>query len=159
MVVLYLAMYSDAIVALFIDRICEPMGAKVSSVLILVATSGSVFAILPGYSRVRYAAAADVHFLRIFARQHTHGSSLAGAVIMIGVPSAIACIFSLSGLISMLIVVQTMLQFMLQCVAVIVLRRRDVGRSATFRMPFFPPRGRDLYRGNQGGRVISRQER
>ena len=45
---------------------------------------------------------------------------------------------SLSDLINLLIVVQTMLQFMLQCVAVIVLRKRGIGGSEAFRMPFFP---------------------
>lgn len=55
-----------------------------------------------------------------------------------GVLSALACIFSLSDLISMLIVVQIMLQFMAQCVAVLVLRKRAIGGAETFRMPLFP---------------------
>lgn len=132
------AMHSDAIVALFIDRLYGPLGAKISSVLILVATFGSVFAILLGFSRVPYAAAANGHFFRIFARLHPRGGYPVVAVVMMGVLSAVACIFSLSDLISMLIVVQTMLQFMLQCVAVIVLRKRGIGGSEAFRMPFFP---------------------
>jgi amino acid transporter len=132
------AMHSDAIVALFIARIYGSLGAKISSVLILVATFGSVFAILLGFSRVPYAAAADGHFFKVFARLHPRGGYPIVAVITMGVLSALACIFSLSDLISMLIVVQTMLQFMLQCVAVILLRKRAIGGPEVFRMPFFP---------------------
>lgn len=132
------AMHSDAIVALFIDRLYGPLGAKFSSVLILIATFGSVFAILLGFSRVPYAAAADGHFFRVFARLAPRGGYPVVAVVTMGVLSAMACIFSLSDLISMLIVVQTMLQFMLQCVAVIALRKRAVGGPDAFRMPLFP---------------------
>lgn len=132
------AMHSDAIVALFIERLYGVAGAKISSVLILVATFGSVFAILLGYSRVPYAAAADGHFFSAFARLHPRGGYPVVAVVTIGILSALACIFSLSALINMLIVVQVMLQFMAQCVAVIALRRRNIGGPDTFRMPLFP---------------------
>jgi len=132
------AMHSDAIVAQFIERLYGPLGAKISSVLILVATFGSVFAILLGFSRVPYAAAADGHFFSIFARLHPKGDYPVVAVVSLGVLSAAACIFSLGDLISLLIVVQIMLQFMAQCIAVIVLRKRALGGPDTFRMPLFP---------------------
>jgi amino acid transporter len=132
------AMHSDAIVALFIERLYGPLGAKISSVLILIATFGSVFAILLGFSRVPYAAAADGQFFSIFARLHRKGHYPVVAVVTLGVLSALACIFSLGDLINMLIVVQIMLQFIAQCVAVIVLRKRAANSPASFRMPFFP---------------------
>jgi amino acid transporter len=132
------AMHSDAIVALFMERIYGPLGAKVSTILILIATFGSVFAILLGYSRVPYAAAADGHFFSIFARLHREGQYPVVAVVSLGVLSAFACIFPLGDLINMLIVVQIMLQFIAQCVAVIVLRKRAAENPASFRMPFFP---------------------
>jgi len=132
------AMHSDAIVALFIERLYGPLGAKISSVLILIATFGSVFAILLGFSRVPYAAAADGHFFSIFARLHPREHYPVVAVVSLGLLSALACILSLSELINLLIVVQIMLQFMAQCVAVIVLRKRAVGAPDSFRMPFFP---------------------
>lgn len=132
------AMHSDAIVATFIQRLYGPLGAKMSSVLILIATFGSVFAILLGFSRVPYAAAADGHFFSIFARLHPKGNYPIVAVLSLGLLSALACIFSLGDLVSLLIVVQIMLQFIAQCVAVIVLRKRAIGGPATFRMPLFP---------------------
>jgi amino acid transporter len=132
------AMHSDAIVALFIERLYGPFGAKISSILILIAAFGSVFAILLGFSRVPYAAAADGHFFSMFAKLHAKGNYPIVAVLTMGLFSAVACILSLSNLINLLIVVQTMLQFMAQCVAVIVLRKRAPGGTGSFRMPFFP---------------------
>jgi len=132
------AIHSDAIVALFMERIYGPVGAKISSVLILVATFGSVFAILLGFSRVPYAAAADGRFFSVFARLHPKEHYPVAAVVSLGLLSAAACIFSLSDIINLLIVVQIMLQFMAQCVAVIVLRKRAADGPDSFRMPFFP---------------------
>lgn len=132
------AMHSGAIVAEFIQRLYGPLGAKISSILILIATFGSVFAILLGYSRVPYAAAVDGHFFSIFARLHPKGNYPVVAVLSLGLLSALACVFSLGDLVSLLIVVQIMLQFIAQCVAVIALRRRAIGGPATFRMPLFP---------------------
>jgi amino acid transporter len=132
------AMHSDAIVALFVERLYGPLGAKISSVLILIAAFGSVFAILLGFSRVPYAAAADGHFFSLFAKLHPKGRYPVAAVLTMGLLSAVACVLPLSSLINLLIVVQTMLQFMAQCVAVIVLRKRAFGGPASFRMPFFP---------------------
>jgi amino acid transporter len=132
------AMHSDAIVALFIERLYGPLGAKISSVLILIAAFGSVFAILLGFSRVPYAAAVDGHFFSIFAKLHPKGRYPFVAVLTMGLLSAVACALSLSDLINLLIVVQIMLQFMAQCVAVMVLRKRAAVAPASFRMPFFP---------------------
>jgi amino acid transporter len=132
------AIHSDAIVALFIQKIYGPLGAKISTLLILIATFGSVFAILLGYSRVPYAAAVDGHFFSVFARLHPKGNYPVVALLSLGLLSALACIFSLSDLVSTLIVVQIMLQFIAQCVAVIVLRKRAIGGPQVFRMPLFP---------------------
>jgi amino acid transporter len=132
------AMHSDAVVALFMERIYGVMGARLVSVLILVATFGSVFAVLLGFSRVPYAAAVDGHFFAVFRRLHPKGQYPVVAVLTMGTLSALACIFSLSDLISTLIVVQTMLQFMAQCVAVILLRKRTKDDPSCFHMPLFP---------------------
>jgi len=132
------AIHSDAIVSLFMDRVYGTLGANISTLLILIASFGSVFALLLAFSRVPYGAAVDGHFFSIFAKLHPKDHYPVVAVVTLGVISALACVFSLADLINMLIVVQIMLQFMAQCVAVIVLRKRAIGGSATFRMPLFP---------------------
>jgi len=132
------ALHSDAIVADFMRRIYGMAGARLVSVLILVATFGSVFAVLLGYSRVPFAAAADGRFFSVFARLHPRGQYPIVAVLTMGLLSAVACIFSLAELINTLIVVQTMLQFIAQCVAVFLLRRGSHKNSLSYRMPLFP---------------------
>ena len=131
-------MHSDVIVAVFMDRLYGALGARLSSVLILVASFGSVFALLLAFSRVPYGAAVDGHFFSVFAKLHARDRYPIVAVLTLGVISALACVFSLGDLINMLIVVQIMLQFMAQCIAVIVLRKRAIGGGDAFRMPLFP---------------------
>jgi amino acid transporter len=106
--------------------------------LVLVASWGSVFAILLGFSRVPYTAAVDGHFFKPFARLHPTGKFPSTSLLFMGGLSAVACLFSLADLISVLIVVQTMFQFAAQCIAVILLRRKAVGTPDTFRMPLYP---------------------
>jgi len=132
------AMQSKAIVADFMDRIYGAWAGKLVALLILVASFGSVFAVLLGYSRVPYAAARDGRFFSIFGRLHPRGGFPHISVLALGACSALACFISLSGLISALIVTQTLLQFMGQCVAVILLRRRKRETGESYRMPLFP---------------------
>jgi len=108
------------------------------SVLVLVASWGSVFAILLGFSRIPYTAAADGHFFKVFAHLHPTGKFPSISLLAMGGLSVLACLFSLPDLISVLIVVQTMTQFAAQCVAVILLRRRAFATPDSFRMPLFP---------------------
>lgn len=133
------AMHSEAVVALFIQQIYGVAGGRVIAVLILIATFGSVFAVLLGYSRIPYAAAVDGRFFSIFTRLHPKGRYPIVAVLTMGGLSTLACVFSLNDLITGLIVIQTMLQFMGQCVAVILLRRQRFSEgTAHFKMPLYP---------------------
>lgn len=132
------AMHSTAIVSLFIEQLYGTTGGAIVTVLILVATFGSVFAVLLGYSRIPYAAATEGRFFSIFARLHKRGQYPIVAVLVMGLLSSFACIFSLADLITTLIVVQTLLQFIGQCVAVIILHKRFRKERNCFRMPFFP---------------------
>lgn len=132
------AMQSNVIASLFIKHLYGPIGADIVTVLILIATFGSVFAVLLGYSRIPYAAAHEGRFFSIFARLHKRGQYPIVAVLVMGVLSAFACILSLTELITTLIVVQTLLQFIGQCVAVILLHKRFRIDPQCFRMPLFP---------------------
>jgi hypothetical protein len=52
--------------------------------------------------------------------------------------AAVACLFSLGELISVLIVVQAIFQFAAQCIAVMLLRQQQRGVTDRYRMPFYP---------------------
>ncbi len=131
-------LHSKAIVADYMQIIYGRWGGVAVSCLILVASWGSVFAIILGFSRVPYAAAAEGNFFKPFARLHPTGRFPTTALLFMGGMSAVACMFSLADLISVLIVIQTMLQFAAQCVAVILLRRNSLAAPGAFRMPLYP---------------------
>lgn len=132
------AQHSRAVVADFMRVAIGPIAAKVITLLILIAAWGSTFAILLGYSRIPYAAAADGRFPAIFARIHPTGHFPTVSLLYMGLASALMCFFSLADLIAALIVIQTLLQTIGQCVAVMLLRRRSAPGPGVFRMPLFP---------------------
>jgi amino acid transporter len=130
--------HSKAIVADYMHMLYGAWGGILVSVLVLIASWGSVLAIMLGYSRIPYTAAVDGHFFRAFARLHPTGHFPATSLLVVGGLSVLACLFSLSDLITVLIVVQTMFQFAAQCVAVILLRRQRRSSPGKFRMPLYP---------------------
>jgi amino acid transporter len=132
------AVQSRAIVADFMTQIYGAAGGMLVAVLILIASWGSALVVLLGFSRVPYAAARDGRFLRAFAVLHPRGQFPMLGLLYMGVMSAAACFFSLADLIAVLIVVQTLFQFVAQCIAVILLRRTTAPAADRFRMPFFP---------------------
>ena len=132
------AMHSKAIVADFMVHVYGRVGGDAIAILILVAAFGSVYAALLGYSRIPYAAAIDGQFFSLFGRLHPKGNFPYVSVLAMGVCSALACLVSLEGLITALIVTQTLLQFAAQCVAVMVLRQQKRGNVDCYRMPLYP---------------------
>jgi amino acid transporter len=130
--------HSTAIVADYMQTLYGHPGGVAVSVLILIASFGSVYAILLGFSRVPYTAAVDGHFFKPFAKLHPRGHFPYVSLLVMGGLSMVACLFTLADLIGALIVVQTMFQFAAQCIAVILLRRRAEQDSAIYRMPVFP---------------------
>ena len=131
------AQHSTAIVAEFMQSIYGQWGGIAVAVLILIASWGSALAVLLGMSRVPYAAAADGRFFKPFATLHPTGRFPTVSLLVMGALSALACLFSLADLISVMIVIQTLFQFIAQCVAVVLLRRRNPHADG-FRMPLYP---------------------
>ena len=132
------AMHSTSIVSDFIQRIYGSRAAQAVTVLVLWTTFASVFAVLLGYSRVPFAAASDGRFFPIFARSHPLKGFPTFSVLFIGIASAVACLLNLDVLINALIVIQVMIQFMAQIVAVTLIRRNRPDIQRPFRMPLYP---------------------
>jgi amino acid transporter len=132
------AIKSTAIVSDFIQRLYGGAAARVITVLVLWTTFASVFAVLLGYSRVPYAAAADGRFFQPFARLHPQKHFPSFSVLFIGICSAFACLLNLDALINALIVIQVLVQFMAQIVAVTMIRRTRPDIQRPFSMPLYP---------------------
>lgn len=132
------AAHSKAVVADFMQSIYGRAGSVTAVLLILLASWGSALVVLLGYSRVPYAAAASGQFFRIFARLHPRGHFPTVSLLFTGAASALACMLSLDDLIAALMVIQIMFQYLAQCMAIVLLRRRGRGDTDTFRMPLYP---------------------
>lgn len=132
------AIRSTAIASDFMQRIYGPKTAVVVTILILWTTLASVFAVLLGYSRVPYAAAVAGRFFKPFGRLHPSRNFPSFSVLFIGVLSAGACLLQLDVLINGLIVIQVLIQFMAQILAVTLIRRRRPDIPRPFRMPLYP---------------------
>ena len=132
------AMKSSSVVSEFMQRIYGLRVAQVVTVLVLWTTFASLFAVLLGLSRVPYAAAVDGRFFRAFARLHPTRKFPSFSVLFIGVASMAACLLTLDALINALIVIQVLVQFMAQVVAVTLIRRNRPDIARPFKMPLYP---------------------
>jgi amino acid transporter len=132
------AVKSTAIVSDFIQRLYGARAAQAITLLVLWTTFASLFAVLLGYSRVPYAAAIDGRFFRVFARLHATRDFPDFSVLFIGVASMAACLLTLDALINALIVIQVLVQFMAQVVAVTLIRRNRPDIERPFQMPLYP---------------------
>jgi amino acid transporter len=111
---------------------------KIAAVLVMVTAFGSVFSLLLGYSRIPYAAARDGNFPRVFGRLHkTQGFPYVSLLVLAGV-ACVCCFFSLGQVIAALVVVRIVMQFSLQHVGVMLLRKRRPEMERPFRMWLYP---------------------
>ena len=132
------AMHSTFIVSDLMNRLYGSTVAQVMTGLILFTTFASLFAVLLGYSRVPFAAAVDGRFFPVFGRLHRTKNFPYFSVAFIGISSALASLLNLSDLITALIVIQVLVQFMAQVLAVTLIRRyrKDIPRP--FQMWLYP---------------------
>jgi len=132
------AIHSEAVVSDFFQRLYGLAAARLATVLVLWTAFASVFAVMLGYSRVPYAAAAEGNFFRPFARLHPTKNFPSFSVLTLGVTSGIACLLDLESLIKALIVIQIMIQFLAQVVAVTLIRRNRPDIARPFSMWAYP---------------------
>ena len=132
------AMHSSFIVSDLMQRVYGSMIAKWMTGLVLFTTFASLFAVLLGYSRVPYAAAIDGRFFAIFGRLHPTRNFPWFSVAFIGITSAVASLLDLSDLITALVVIQVLVQFMAQVLAVTLIRRYRPDIQRPFNMWLYP---------------------
>jgi len=132
------AMHSTFIVSDLMQRVYGSTVAKVMTAFVLFTTFASLFAVLLGYSRVPYAAAVDGRFFSVFGRLHPTRNFPWVSLIFMGITSAVASLLDLSDLITALVVIQVLVQFMAQVVAVTMIRRYRPDIQRPFQMWFYP---------------------
>jgi amino acid transporter len=107
-------------------------------VLIALAASASVLALLLGYSRIPYAAAKSGNFPAVFAKVHPKHHIPHVSLLTLGGMTLFCCLFRLQEVITTLVVIRILFQFLLQGVAVLLPRHRRARKDQSFRMPLYP---------------------
>lgn len=133
------AMHSDFVVSLFMEKIYGTGMARVATLLILWIAFASLFAVVLGYSRVPYAAAADGHFFPFFGWLHPKKDFPYVSLLFIGTLGFLLSLtvrleFAIKAILAMRILVQ----FVAQAAGVVLLRKRRAASELPFRMWLYP---------------------
>lgn len=127
------------IVSVFIERIYGVTAARIATGLVLWVAFASLFAVLLGYSRVPYAAALDGNFFKVFARLHpTKNFPHVSLLYIAGLGLLFSLQFTLKEVISAILAMRILVQFVAQAVGVVRLRQRKGTAGLPFRMWLYP---------------------
>jgi amino acid transporter len=132
-------LHSKFIVSTFVERVAGPQAAQLATVMILWIAFGSLFSLTLGYSRIPYAAAEDGTFFGVFARVHPrrhfpHVSLLA----LGGTALAFSMLFKLREVISAILAMRILVQFVGGAAGLLLLRRRWPAEKFPYTMPWYP---------------------
>ena len=135
-----------AVISLFMETAygarLGPAVGKLAAVPVMVTAFASVFSLLLGYSRIPYAAARDGNFFRVFGRLRVRAGEGEGfphvSLLALGGTAAVFCFFSLADVIAALVVLRILVQFLLQHVGVMWLRRTQPEMQRPFRIWLYP---------------------
>jgi len=133
------AMHSEFIVSTFIEKLFGNTAAKIATALVLWVAFASLFAVLLGYSRIPYAAAADGRFFSAFAKLHPSKNFPYISLLAIGGAGFIfSLLFRLGDVITAILAMRILVQFIGQAIGVIFIRRRIGKNNLGFRMWLYP---------------------
>lgn len=130
---------NDYIVSSFMQQLYGHTAGVIITVLILVIAFSSLFAVVLGYSRVPYAAAADGNFFKIFSKLHpTKNFPVVSLAFMCALGFIFSLIMKLSEVISSILAMRIIVQFIAQAVGAVLLRKRFGTKDLPFKMWLFP---------------------
>lgn len=130
---------SNFLVSTFIERIYGSTAAMIATGLVLWIAFASLFAVLLGYSRVPYAAAVDGNFFPAFAKLHPSKHFPYISLLFIGSAGFIfSLLFRLSDVISAILAMRILIQFIAQAIGVVLLRSRSPKPVLPFKMWLYP---------------------
>lgn len=131
--------HNDYLVSIFIERLYGHKAAMVATVMILWVALASLFAVMLGYSRVPYAAAVDGAFFKIFAKLHpTKNFPYVSLLILAGFAFVFSMLFKMVDVISGILAMRIIVQFIGQAVGVVLLRNRNGTKNLPYKMPLYP---------------------
>jgi amino acid transporter len=130
---------SQFVISVFMQHLMGSAAAKVVTVLILWVAFASVFSATLGYSRIPYAAAVDGAFFKIFAKLHPTRQFPHISLLFIGIIAFVfSLLFRLSDVISAILAMRILVQFIGQAVGLILLRKSRTTQTFPYKMLFYP---------------------
>ncbi len=124
--------------AVFMERLYGHGAASAIVVLIAIAALCSVFALLLGQSRIPFAAAQDGNFPSWFGAIHRKLRIPHHSLLTLGTMTMVCCVFRLQEVITALVVIRILFQFLLQGLAVLLPQHRRERKERGYRMPLYP---------------------
>lgn len=130
---------ANYVVSSFIETLYGHTAAKVATIMILWVALASLFAVMLGYSRVPYAAAADGAFFKVFAKLHpTKHFPYVSLLVLAGFAFCFSLLFRMGDIISGILAMRIIVQFIGQAVGVVLLRNRNGSAHLKYKMPLYP---------------------
>jgi amino acid transporter len=128
------------LVSSFMESIYGINGGTVVTILILCIAMASLFAVVLGYSRVPYAAAADGNFFKGFSKLHpTKEFPYVSLIVLCATGFLFSMIFrSVGEVVRAILAMRILVQFIGQAVGIVLLRQRLGDRDLPFKMWLFP---------------------
>ena len=130
---------NNFVVSIFIERQYGHAAANIATVMILWVALASLFAVLLGYSRVPYAAAINGSFFKIFGKLHpTKNFPYISLLVLASIAFIFSLLFRMAEVISGILAMRILVQFIGQAVGVVLLRKRKGKKSVMYKMPMYP---------------------
>lgn len=127
------------LVSSFMEQLHGPQAGVIATVLILCIALSSLFAVVLGYSRVPYAAAVDGNFFKIFSKLHpTKNFPYISLIFLCALGFIFSLFMKLSEVISSILAMRIIVQFIGQGIGVSLLRKRFGSEKLPFKMWLFP---------------------
>jgi amino acid transporter len=135
----HVAKDSQFVISEFMQQLAGSTAAKIVTCLILLVAFSSVFSATLGYSRIPYAAAVDGAFFKVFAKLHPTGNFPHISLLFLGgVAFVFSLLFKLSDVISAILAMRILIQFISQAVGLLILRKARSETKFPYKMPLFP---------------------
>ncbi len=130
---------SEFIVSIFIERAYGKGAAMIATLLVLWIAFSSLFAVMLGYSRIPYAAAADGNFFPVFSKLHPRKNFPHLSLLALGGAAFVfSLLFRLTDVISAILAMRILVQFIGQAAGLIILRKRNGSSHLPFKMWLYP---------------------
>lgn len=130
---------SEFVVSEYFEQIYNHTVAQIATALVLCIALSSLFSVMLGYSRVPYAAALNGDFFPVFSKVHPkHKFPHVSLLFLGGLAFIFSLLFRMSDVISAIIIMRILIQFVSQAVGVLIWHYREPLEERPFKMPLFP---------------------